>query len=391
MSDHAGRFDRLLASLHEVAFDYARWPTASALIDEVLGTHGNSMMFGEGEAGQGIHIHFAWLFYRGQRVRDLERLYYEDMYPIDERVPRLRQAPDSRILHMTDLYTEEERKTSPAYHALRTRGHAGNAVNVRLDGPGGSRIVWVIHDPLDANGWTSTQLDIVRGLLPHIRHAVRVQQTLVNSGALGETMTALLDNTGIGILQLDPRGRILAANDRARGLLRAANPLFDENGFLLARSPRDNDELQRRLGRALPPFGAQVATGRGLREGGSMLVSRTSPLPPLMLHVNPVGQSERRLGAWPVAALVLIEDPTPRTTVEPTVIGAALGLSPMQSRVAVHMAQGMSVPAIAAKMDRRISTIRTHVKAMYGRLGLTRQQELVRLVRSLSRSVRARR
>ena len=102
-------------------------------------------------------------------------------------------------------------------------------------------------------------------------------------------------------------------------------------------------------------------------------------------HVSPVGQSENDLRAWPVAALVLVVDPARTTTTDdPTVIEAALGLSPMQSQVAVHMAEGMSVPAITAKMDRKISTIRTHVKAMYGKLGLTRQQEPVRLVRSLA-------
>ena len=38
MRDHAGPFDRIVASLHEVALDYSRWPAASALIDEALGT-----------------------------------------------------------------------------------------------------------------------------------------------------------------------------------------------------------------------------------------------------------------------------------------------------------------------------------------------------------------
>ena len=33
--------------------------------------------------------------------------------------------------------------------------------------------------------------------------------------------------------------------------------LLDAGGFLLARTPQDNDELQALLGRALPPLGAQ--------------------------------------------------------------------------------------------------------------------------------------
>ena len=390
MNDHSGPFDRILASLHEVALDYSRWPTASALIDEALGTHGSSMLLADGDTDEEIRVYFAWMLYRGEPHSELQRWYFENFYPIDERAPRVRKAPDSQLLHMSQVYTEKELKSSAAYNALRTHGRGGDGINVRLDGRNGSRITWLVHDPVDGNGWSSAQLDIIRGLLPHIRQTVRVQQTLANSGALGETVTELLDSTGVGILQLDARGRILAANDRARDLLRTGDTLLDEAGFLSARTPRDNDELQRRLGRALPPFG--VRAGGGPREGGSLIVKRPGSRPPLLLHVNPVGQSENDLRAWSVAALVLIVDPArTTTTVDPTLVEAALGLSPMQSQVAVRMTEGISVPAIAENMDRKTSTIRTHVKAMYGKLGLTRQEELVRLVRSLARSVDSRR
>ena len=58
-----------------------------------------------------------------------------------------------------------------------------NAINVRLDGPNGTRIVWSVNDPFDGDGWSSAQLDSVRRLLPHIRQTVRVQQALNGAGA----------------------------------------------------------------------------------------------------------------------------------------------------------------------------------------------------------------
>ena len=382
-------FGHIVDALHGVALGQTPWSVAAGLIDEVLGTHGNSMMVGDGDYEEDIRIYFAWTYYRGQHHRELNRLYYETYYPLDERAPRMRHAPDSQLLHMTDVYTQEELKTSPAYHALRTHGYAGDSVNVRLDGPAGSRIVWVAHDPLNGDGWSCAKLDIIRALLPHIRQTVRVQQTLADTGALGATLTGLLDATGLGLIQLDARGRILVANDRARDLLRTGDGLYDESGFLFARTPQENDALQRLLGRALPPLGAKVQEAS--REGGCILVKRSRPRPPLLLHVNPVTRQESDVVAWSVAALVLVVDPARRTTVDPTVVEAALGFSPMQSQVAARITEGMSVPAIAAGMDRQVSTIRTHVKSMYSKLGITRQQELVRLVRSLARSVDTRR
>ena len=141
-------FECILASLHEAALDDAHWSTASALIDEALRAHGSSMVFGDGNSEEDIRSYFAWSFFRGQRHRELERDYFENYYPLGERVPRLRHLPDSQLFHITDLYTEEELKTSVAYDELLVRAHARNSINVRLDGPNGSCIVWAVNNPI---------------------------------------------------------------------------------------------------------------------------------------------------------------------------------------------------------------------------------------------------
>ena len=255
---------------------------------------------------------------------------------------------------------------------------------MRLDGPNGSRIVWVVNDPVDGDGWPSARPDSIRRLLPHIRQTVSVQQALAGAGALGASLAKLLETTGLGIVQLNGRGRIVAANDRARDVLRTGDGLFDEGGFLYARTPEDNAEIQGLLTRALPPFGA-------LGAGGSMMVRRSSPLSPLVLHLNPVGWQETDLPVWPVAALVLVVDPASQTRIDPAVAAAALGLTGMESRVAVLLAEGMNVREVAAATGRRESTIRSHVKHMFDKHGLSRQADLSRLVQSLAGAPKSRR
>ena len=370
-------FDGILAALYEAALDPARWPSASALIDEALGTQGNTLACGDGDTEEDYRTYFLWICHRGQRRQDLERLWLETLYPLDERAPRLRRLPFYRLSLITDFYTEEERKTSEPYSALRTVGHAGNAIDVRLDGPQGTRILWEINDPVDGDGWSSAQRDTIRRLLPHIRQTVHIQQTLTRADGLGATLTEMLDRTGLGIVQLDARGRIVAANDRARDLLRIGDGLFDARGFLFARMPQDNDALQGLLNRALPSFGAPGG-------GGSTTVSRSGGLPPLVLHVHPVGRLEPDHYVWPVAALALIVDPANGAAIDPELVAAALGLTRMESRVAVSLAQGMSVREIATATGRKESTIRSHVKRILAKHGLTRQAEMVRLVGSLA-------
>ena len=369
-------FERILASLHEAALDDTHWPTASALIDDALGVHGNCLVYGDANSREDIRIYYAGFFYHGQRHREWEREYFEVYFPLDERIPRLLQLPDSQLVHMADLFTEEELKTSAVYNDFSTRVHAQNSIDVRMDGPGGSCITWGVNDPVDGNGWSSARLGSMRRLLPHIRQFVSFRQALAGAGALGASLMELLETTGSGIIQLDRRGRIVEVNDRARDLLRTGDGLFDERGFLFARRPEDNDRLQEMLKRALPPFGV-----RGV--GGSMMVGRASVLP-LVLHVNPVDRQESDIRVWPVAALMLVVDPSGRRRIDPAMAGAALGLTGMESRVAVLLAEGMSVSSIAAATDRKESTIRWHVRNMFTKLGLSRQADLVRLLMPLA-------
>ena len=63
-------------------------------------------------------------------------------------------------------------------------------------------------------------------------------------------MAGLLENTRCGVIQLDPRGRIVALNDRALEMLRKGEGLSDAKGCLRARMPGEDATLQSLLARA---------------------------------------------------------------------------------------------------------------------------------------------
>ena len=223
MSGHDA-FERILASFYDARLDDVHWPATTALIDAACGSTSNVLLVGEGPPDD-IRVLTAGLYIRGQRHEDLEREYLEVYHPIDEGVPRLRQLPDSHLVHVTDLYTAEELKTSATYNEILLRAKYQNGLNVRLDGPDRSHMTWALGDPVASDGWGSSQIAMIRKLLPHIRQFIRVRQTLVRAETRDTTVTALLDNPRIGVLHLDRRGQIIEVNDRARRILRYGDGL----------------------------------------------------------------------------------------------------------------------------------------------------------------------
>ena len=81
---------------------------------------------------------------------------------------------------------------------------------------------------------------------------------------------------------------------------------------------------------------------------------------------------------------MLVIDPASQTRIDPAVAAAALGLTAMESRVAVLLTEGKNVGEVAEATGRGESTIRTHLKHMFAKHRLARQADLVRLVRSLA-------
>jgi len=375
MSDREA-YQRIVASLSDAMLDDTHWPATSALIDEACGLTGNCLAVGEGPKDD-LRDLFVGLYYRGHRREDLEREYLEDFYPIDERIPRVRQLPDSRLVHITDLYTAEELKTSPTYNEAFSRGDYQDSLKVRLDGPEGCYITWGLGDPAASEGWGSSRIRMIERLLPHIRHFIRVRQALVRAEARHTSVAALLDNPRIGVLHLDRRGRILEVNDRARSILRQGDGLSDRDGVLRARKAADRFRLDRMVASALPASGAVAA-------GGSMLVGRGFGSPPLVVHVKPVAAPQPDYGARHTAALILIVEPGRRHRIDPGMVAGILGLTPMEGRVAAWLAQGRSVRDMAEATGSTEGSIYFHLKQIYRKQPVSRQADLVRLVLSIT-------
>lgn len=369
-------FERSLRALHDAAFDDALWPVAAALLDEACGSKGN-MLFSGGGTPADIDTFFARYCHRGQHRPDREREYFEVWYPLDERIARMRHLPDSRIVHVHELITDEERRRSAVYNELLGAWDGRNGLHVLLDGPGGSSIGWNLLDPVDGDGWTPARLDTIGRLLPHLRQFVRVREALAGARALGASALALLDHAGAGVIGLDPSARITAVNDRARALLNARDGLSDPHRCLRASRPREDRRLRHLIARALPGAGQAGA-------GGSMPVPRAAPRPPLALHVSPVSEGAAHPPRSPFGALVLVVDPEDRPGLDPDLVGEALGLTPAESRVAVLLAEGRTIDDVAARLGRSRTTVKWHIANIYDKHGLTRQVELAQLVMPLA-------
>ncbi|MYE35888.1 MAG: helix-turn-helix transcriptional regulator [Gemmatimonadales bacterium] len=370
------RFERTLALLHRAALGDATWVSAAASVNSLIRASGHSLGYGELRPGSDPEVFLARSFSGRQRRRDWEELYFGRYWGQDEALLRLGTLRPDELAHKPDLYTDEEKKTSPVYNDFRRTTRSQNGLFMVLDGLDGCGIVWSFADSMKSGGWGYDQIRDIKRLAPHMRHFARVRRLMMDTEALGASLADLLDNRRPGIVQLDRRGRIREANDQARALLLKGDGLRDRKGSLTAELPAEDDRLQRLLAAALPPYGTQGA-------GGSMKITRPDTGTPLVVEVHPVGGMRADYRAWKVGVLVLIVDPASRSRIDPALAATVLGLTPTESRVAVALAAGRSAAEISQTLGVAEGTVRVHLKHAYRKLGIKGQTELARRILSL--------
>lgn len=376
--DHQDDFDRIVASLHECSLNSGCWDRTAALLAESFQLANSHLaVVGPGHGGRGPSYLFGRLDYQGRPRPGLEYQLAVNDWPTDERTPRIIALPHGCIVSGNGLWTEYEKPRSRVYNRYfhDTPEFPGRTINqlfVRMDV--GPAVVGLCLGRTDDSGeWTSDQISLIDRLLSHFRQFIHTRQSLAAVNAWGVAFEKLLLMPWHGLILLDRDGTIMTANDRARRILSHGDDLGERDGFLFACSPADNTRLRKLLGEALPRPGKTPV-------GGSITLRRAVNGAPLQVHATPVTIDQADYGARRVAALVRITDPAARTRTDPVTVRKTLDLTPAQSQVAALLAQGKSVRDIAAATNRKEASVRSLIKQIHLRLGISRQADLVRMV-----------
>jgi DNA-binding CsgD family transcriptional regulator len=84
-------------------------------------------------------------------------------------------------------------------------------------------------------------------------------------------------------------------------------------------------------------------------------------------------------GSAPAIAL-LLSDPGSRTMVTAQSLRAVFDLTPAEAAIAAALANGMSVSDTAAHLGVALNTVRTHLRSIFSKTGVSRQSQLVHLI-----------
>jgi DNA-binding CsgD family transcriptional regulator len=220
---------------------------------------------------------------------------------------------------------------------------------------------------------SADERELARRLGEHAAEALRAHDRVRRMAAQALAGHGLLGALPYPMWLLDSDRFVLHANPAAgqEHAREACAALHD--GRLVLRGTR----ADRALGAALlqlagAPHGARRVIDPRLRAAE----------PPAWLHLQALRPAEvlAAFGERP-AVLATLFDPARLVRLDAHALADSFGFTPTQARVAVLLADGLTIAAIGSRLGIAPTTVRTHLRAVVQRLGTRRMADAVRLLR----------
>ena len=175
----------------------------------------------------------------------------------------------------------------------------------------------------------------------------------------------LFDRLAIGVVLIDDRDRVIAANRCARSMFEARDGVVVRQGRIAAERRSEADRLNALLS-AVEPW--QAGT-----------IARTGDAKPLSLVVAPVDES-RDHAAVRVNRIVLLGDPERRCEVPASVLMSLYGLTHREAMLNRLLLCGGRLPEAATELGITTGTARNYLKQVFAKTETASQAELVGLL-----------
>lgn len=213
-----------------------------------------------------------------------------------------------------------------------------------------------------------------------VKHMAQALALSVKLGTLDQWRQvglAVLEGMQHAVFVLGADGAVLATNARADELIAAADGIAIFGRRLRCDGAAQQVNLDRLIHAAISPE-------TDAPRGGWQRIERPSGRAPLLTLVSHFAACESLFSSFEPRALVIIGDPHSESPSVMQMLQETYALTPTEACLASALASGHSLESAAASLGMQVTTARSHLKSIFAKLGVNRQQDLVRLLTSIS-------
>lgn len=366
--------DGLVASFYGAATGAHDWTRSLQWVQQAFGARTavlHSLDFSRN--GQLVSLH------HGEEDATLEQAvftYVREWHLQDPRRDRFLALGPSAVgqwLHCTDAFDEHYVHRHPFYqHYLLAHGSRYNSA-IGLPITDEISTVLVLELPQERGPLSTEERYWADRVAKHLQDALRAHERVRKMAAQALAGHQLLSTFPYPVWLIDADRFVIFSNPPSAVAIQQDRWVVLQEGRLKLRHSRND----RRLTECLSSM-ASAAHGR--RE---LVDARHHPSdPPTWLHLMAVRPMEV-MGAFGDRPFILatLLSPDQVRPLDPHALGEIFAFTPMQARVAVALADGLTAHEIAERVGCAETTVRTHLRVVMEKLGARRLADAIRLLR----------
>lgn len=368
------RFYAAVEAIYDAALEPARWPEALQAITDVFDDVGTVMLWQRDDGGFGSIV--------SPRLELSQKEYQEAGWHL--RDTRSIRAVERSLWMRRDALTErhfisdEEIAVDPFYydflhrHGLRWCAGVGIAPDRHV------AVGLAVQRAAAKAAYSDAELDLATKLGRHVEKSLRLSIRLLDARLANIGLGEALARLGIGVFALDSLKRVVFANPAAERLLGAGLAIVNQR--LVAEASSESvimDQAFDQMIRAMPPDLT--------REPRPILIQNRSTERPLAVYVLPIAASGTMTEQFltHTRAIVLVINSKAEDPADPAIVRDVLGLTLGEARVAALVGSGMTPRDAAATLRITEDSVRTILKRVFSKVGVSRQSELAVLMTKL--------
>jgi len=288
---------------------------------------------------------------------------------------------DKGVVLGADLISQKEMRTTPFYQdVLSTLGLEYLMVGVSLYGEDYRTLLKFFRADKQDN-ISHEDAKRVAGLMPEIRQMMRFTERLYERMVLETAETRAGAPRGAATIIVNINGEIVQTNQVADTLLSEGKILDVRQNHLYASDGQDSTALSGLMAKALGNFGTPIqdcalvgeASGAGVHQLLALPVPLEEPPFPWMEPLK-------------VAAIVVI-DPMRKVKIDSNILKTLYRITPAEIELVNAMANGIKPVQYAAQVNKSVPTVQSQRQAVFEKVGVKNQLELMNALRDLTTSL----
>ena len=228
------------------------------------------------------------------------------------------------------------------------------------------------------SGFAPDCVESIRLLSRHIQKSVLINEKTRDINFENHLLRDGLNQINSPLLLVNKSGTILYINGLAEQLIAQQPGISIRNNKLLIRANPENEKLQLLLRHA-----TRKISDPDIRQAGALFYRDPHTQKSVSILVSPVSpEKSNHDTSSGNCALVFLGSNQHHSSISSEIIMSLYDLSPAESRLVEHLCMGLTLEQIAAKFSLSKNTLRSQLRACFGKTGVSRQSDLINQVNS---------